>query len=149
VQEFAVTQLKRIGGDERRRLLAFDWWVENADRSLSPHGGNPNLLWRATDNRLLVIDHNLAFDRTFDEGEFFATHVFRDEAGALFGDLVCRAEVSGMLAAALNSFDAAVASLPPAWNWVDVAQTIPVQVDWNRIKARLEERTGLSRGLPS
>lgn len=149
VQEFAVTQLKRIDADERRRLLAFDWWVENADRSLTPHGGNPNLLWRAAENRLLVIDHNLAFDAEFDEAAFFATHVFRDDADALFGDLVRRAETSAWLAAALGCFDAAVAGLPEAWHWVDVAQTLPVQVDLNAIKSRLAARAGLSRGSPT
>jgi hypothetical protein len=149
VQEFAVTQLKHIDAEERRQLLAFDWWVENADRSLTPHGGNPNLLWRAAENRLLVIDHNLAFDPAFDEAEFLATHVFREEAETLFGDLVCQAETSALLEAALGCFDAAVSSLPHAWNWVDVAQTIPVQVDWNAAKARLLTRAGLTRGLPS
>lgn len=147
VQEFAVTRLKRIGAEERRRLLAFDWWVENADRSLTPHGGNPNLLWRVADQRLLVIDHNLAFDPSFDEANFFATHVFRDDADSLVGDLVCRAETSTLLETALGSLDDAVSSLPPAWHWVDVAQTIPVPVDWKAIGTRLAVRTGLGRGL--
>lgn len=148
VQEFAVTQLKHIPVEERRRLLAFDWWVENADRSLSEHGGNPNLLWRASENRLLVIDHNLAFDTAFDDAEFLATHIFRDDAGMLFGDLVCQAETSALLVAALNCFDAAAASVPATWHWMDVAQTIPVQVDLNAIKARLSVRSGLARGSP-
>lgn len=149
VQEFAVTQLERIAAGDRLRLLAFDWWVENADRSLTPHGGNPNLLWRAADQRLLVIDHNLAFDAAFDEAAFFATHVFRDDAEALFGDLVCRAETSALLASALDVLDAAVSGLPSAWNWVDAPQTIPVQVDWNGVKARLTTRAGLERGSRS
>lgn len=148
VQEFAIAQLKRINAEERRRLLAFDWWVENADRSLTPHGGNPNLLWHAAEGRLLVIDHNLAFDQAFDEPAFLATHVFREEADALFGDLVCRAETSALLAEALGCFDAAVASLPPAWHWIDLAQTLPVQVDLNAIKTRLSARAGLDRGFP-
>ncbi len=148
VQEFAVTQLKRIGADQRRLLLAFDWWVENGDRSLTPHGGNPNLLWRASENRLLVIDHNLAFDPDFDETGFFETHVFRGDADALFGDLVCRAETSAAFAEALDCFDAAVASVPPSWHWIDLAQTLPVQVDLNSIKARLAIRAGLVRGSP-
>jgi hypothetical protein len=149
VQEFTVTQLKRIDVDARRLLLAFDWWVENVDRSLTPHGGNPNLLWRAAESRLLVIDHNLAFDAEFDEAGFFATHVFREEADMVFGDLVCRAETSARLAAALGCFDATISSLPPAWHWVDVAQTIPVPVDWNATKARLAARAGLARGVPT
>lgn len=76
VQEFAVTQLPRVDVGLRQRLLAFDWWVENADRSLSPHGGNPNLLWSASKQRLCVIDHNLAFDKEFDESVFFETMSF-------------------------------------------------------------------------
>lgn len=148
VQEFAVTQLKHISADQRRLLLAFDWWVENGDRSLTPHGGNPNLLWRASENRLLVIDHNLAFDAAFDETGFFETHVFREDADTLFGDLVRRAETSAAFAEALQRFDAAVESLPPAWHWIDSAQTLPVQVDLNAIKTRLSVRAGLDRGSP-
>lgn len=149
VQEFAVTQLRQIPAEQRRRLLAFDWWVENADRSLAPHGGNPNLLWRAADRCLVVIDHNLAFDPEFDEPAFFATHVFRDDADGLFGDLVCRAETTDLLMSTLGAFDAAVSGLPPAWSWVDAAQTIPVQVDWNAARARLAARAGLERGSRS
>lgn len=147
VQEFAVTQLKRVDAEQRRLLLAFDWWVENGDRSLSPHGGNPNLLWRASESKLLVIDHNLAFDADFDEASFFATHVFRQEADVVFGDLVWRAETSALLDAALSCFDAAVQGIPPEWLWLDgTAQTLPVQVDFEVIKRRLLLRAPLDRG---
>lgn len=149
VQEFAVTHLGQTTAEERKKVLAFDWWVENGDRSLSPHGGNPNLLWRASEKRLLVIDHNLAFDPEFQEQDFFATHVFRENADALFHDLVCKAEASASLSAALESFDEAVAGLPIAWNWLDLAQTLPVGVDLEAIKVRLNARTGLVRGTPT
>jgi hypothetical protein len=149
VQEFAVTQLRHVDAGQRRLLLAFDWWVENADRSLSPHGGNPNLLWRASESKLLVIDHNLAFDVAFDEAAFFDTHVFRQDADAVFADLVCRAETSMLFDAALACFDAAVRSLPAAWLWLDgAAQTLPVQVDFEAIKCRLSLRAQLERGFP-
>lgn len=148
VQEFAVTQIKRIHAETQRQLLAFDWWVENADRSLTPHGGNPNLLWRASDARLLVIDHNLAFDPEFDETTFFETHVFRNAADGLFGDLVSRAEASARLTEALSCFDDAVARLPEAWHWLDMARTLPLQVDLPAIKSRLTTRAGLLPGLP-
>ena len=149
VQEFAITQLKHIDVEDRRRLLVFDWWVENADRSLTPHGGNPNLLWRAAQSRLIAIDHNLAFDRAFDEAAFFETHVFREDADAVFNDLVRQVETSASLTAALGCFDATVASLPPAWHWIDLEQTVPVEVDLNAIKARLAVRAGLQRGSQS
>jgi len=148
VQEFAVTQLKRVDAEQRRMLLAFDWWVENADRSLSAHGGNPNLLWNAAQSKLLVIDHNLAFDADFDEASFFATHVFRQEAAALFDDLVCRAELSERLEAALSCFDAAVQAIPPEWLWLDgEVRTLPVQVDFDAIRRRLSFRARLERGF--
>jgi hypothetical protein len=146
VQEFAITQLKHIDKADRQRLLAFDWWVENGDRSLSPHGGNPNLLWRAAQSRLLVIDHNLAFDPEFDEAAFFETHVFRDDFEAVFGDLVCQAELSALLSAALGCFNEAASKLPTAWHWIDLEQTLPVQVDLASIKERLENRAALVRG---
>ncbi|MFM6999811.1 MAG: HipA family kinase [Limnohabitans sp.] len=148
VQEFAVTQLKRVDLEQQRMLLAFDWWVENADRSLSAHGGNPNLLWNAAQTKLLVIDHNLAFDADFDEASFFETHVFRQEAVNVFEDLVCRAETSERLDAALSCFDAAVQAIPPEWLWLDgEVRTLPVQVDFEALKRRLSLRARLERGF--
>lgn len=147
VQEFATTQLKHIPVKTRQQVFAFDWWVENADRSLTEHGGNPNLLWQAAPKRLLVIDHNLAFDPTFDETDFLTTHAFRGEADTLFGDLVCQAEMSASLAAVLEAFDTASATIPPAWFWQDVEQTLPIQVDLKVIRSRLQLRAGLARGI--
>lgn len=63
----------------RQRILLFDWWIQNEDRSLSALGGNVNLLWNAAARQLTIIDHNNAFDPGFDEVSFFENHVFRDE----------------------------------------------------------------------
>lgn len=63
----------------RRNILLFDWWIQNEDRTLGERGGNVNLLWSATESRLTVIDHNNAFDPTFEENTFFNDHVFRAE----------------------------------------------------------------------
>ena len=52
----------------RRRVLLFDWWILNFDRTED----NPNLLWDASAGALHVIDHNLAFDD--DPTELFWTH---------------------------------------------------------------------------
>lgn len=146
VQDFAPPQLRNVDMALRRRLLAFDWWVENADRTLSELGGNPNLLWRAAGDALLVIDHNLAFDPDFDETGFFSTHVFRAEADQVFGDLVTRAEMALLLRGALAAFDAALASAPSAWRWIDPERTLPVQVDWTALHTRLAARANLAQG---
>lgn len=146
VQEFWLPQLKSVSAETRLSLLAFDWWVENSDRSLTLHGGNPNLLWQASRTRLLVIDHNLAFDPDFDEAAFLAVHVFKEDADDLFGDLVRRLETADRLSAALSEFDAALRNLPDDWWWLDVEQTLPTQVDLAVIRTRLAERAGLLRG---
>jgi hypothetical protein len=39
-----------------RRLLAFDWWMQNRDRTIK----NPNLLWSAAARAFHVIDHDQA-----------------------------------------------------------------------------------------
>lgn len=64
---------------------------------------------------------------------------------AVFGDLVCRAELSAALTSALAEFDQAASCLPPAWHWVDMEQTLPVQVDLESIKERLAARAALVR----
>ncbi|OYV05592.1 MAG: hypothetical protein CFE26_10765, partial [Verrucomicrobiales bacterium VVV1] len=75
-------------------ILLMDLWLQNEDRSLSPHGGNPNLLvepipdlrddvpvgalWKNQPRRelLSVFDFNLAFDEEFNRERFFGAHVF-------------------------------------------------------------------------
>jgi hypothetical protein len=46
----------------------------------------------------------------------------------------------------LADFDRAASSLPPGWHWMDVEQTLPVQVDLDSIKERLAARAALVRG---
>jgi hypothetical protein len=61
----------------QKDILLFDLWIENADRTLTPgFSGNPNLLWDSFDNKLYVIDHNLAFDNEFSLDDFWGLHVF-------------------------------------------------------------------------
>lgn len=61
----------------RAKILWFDWWVCNPDRTLTADGGNPNLLWFARDSKVIVIDHNLAFEEQEMDG-FWDQHIFRD-----------------------------------------------------------------------
>lgn len=111
----------------RRDVLAFDWWVRNADRSLSAIGGNPNLLWEpAGEGRLVIIDHNLAFDPAFSADVFVETHVFADEIPSLFSDYVARQALEERFRMALLAWDAACAKLPIDWKFVDPEQTVPV-----------------------
>jgi hypothetical protein len=75
--EIRASDLGLINVDLRAKVLAFDWWICNADRILIDGGGNPNLLWSEDKKELVVIDHNLAFEPTL-MGDFWMEHALRD-----------------------------------------------------------------------
>jgi len=112
---FEPALLDRCPPDIRRNVVAFDWWVRNADRTLGELSGNPNLLWVAGEGRPVVIDHNLAFDAEFDAATFVQTHVFRADFLALRDDLVMRAEFEERFAALLPLLGPIWAEVPHNW----------------------------------
>lgn len=69
----------RVDPELRRRLLAFDCWVQNEDRTLGAQGGNVNLLWDQWKRKPWVIDHNNAFDTSFSRQKILRNHVFSEE----------------------------------------------------------------------
>ena len=77
--ELTYLYIEQIDPKLRAKILLFDWWICNGDRTLSPDGGNPNLLWAHRDVKLHVIDQNLAFDS--DVVGFWDEHIFRASAG--------------------------------------------------------------------
>lgn len=110
----------------RQDLLVFDWWVRNADRTLTERGGNPNLLWKHDDGGgLVVIDHNLAFDPAFSIEEFRTGHVFADEIPGLFSDFLARDTYRRRLSQTLGAWERACVMIPPPWNYVDPEMTFP------------------------
>lgn len=126
----------------RRDVLVFDWWVHNADRTLTETGGNPNLLFDAEHEELVVIDHNLAFDPEFDQATFLQTHIFRDEWHPLCQDLVEMANYQARLAQVLSdTWDATWASVPSEWLFHDDEQTIPANFDEPACKSLLARCT--------
>jgi len=105
----------------RRRVLLFDWWILNFDRT----DDNPNLLWDPLNRDLHVIDHNLAFDRN-PVSEFWASHIFRDDR-PLFSD-------PGLRASNLASMNGIIQKLPEIWSnlpesWTEASQLTLAQVD--------------------
>ncbi len=119
-------QAQEVEGSLQGLVAAFDWWVLNMDRSLTALGGNPNLLWSAGDEEphLIVIDHNLAFDEAFDPALFLETHVFRDEFRRLASDYIDREAVRQRFLAVLPVLQAACATIPDEWRFVDPERTI-------------------------
>ena len=119
VQEFSFSHISHVPEQTRKDVALFDWWVHNADRTLTAKGGNPNLLWDQEHARLAVIDHNQAFDADFDPQRFAELHVFHESFLAVLDDLVGREACRDRLAAAFAEFDLACNNVPPEWWEVD------------------------------
>ena len=103
----------------QRRVVAFDWWIRNSDRTLH----NPNLLF--DQESLVVFDHNNAFDTDFDPEDFLANHIFKDEARNLFSDYIEREFFRECFERHLPIFDEAFDTAPPEWKWYDSDATVP------------------------
>lgn len=129
LNEILFLQRDRVPLEVRRDVLAFDWWVRNADRSLTATGGNPNLLWNAAAGELVVIDHNQAFDPDFDAKAFLDTHIFQAEFAVICSDLVLMAQYSERMKATLKSWDHAWGLVPEEWLHHDDERTIPTKFD--------------------
>lgn len=124
--DFSISNINSTPVTLRRKILLFDWWLRNEDRCLGDHGGNVNLILDANGD-LNVIDHNLAFDRTFDSDAFMNGHVFR-ECRSFFRDLVVRQEHMQMLGELVDSWGTITGLLPDDWLYRDndlIDQTEP------------------------
>ena len=119
VQEFSISHIPKVEVQTRKDVVLFDWWVNNADRTLTEKGGNPNLLWDQENSRLAVIDHNQAFDAEFNPHLFAELHVFHANLLDIFDDLVEREVYRDRLSATFAEFDLACDNLPPEWWSVD------------------------------
>lgn len=123
----------------RRDVIAFDWWVHNGDRNMTPKGGNPNLLWNPEgEGSLVVIDHNLAFDPEFSSSEFLKLHVFADDIPCMFKDFLLRDEYAARFAAVLGKWDEICDTIPVAWRFIDPERTVEVEFSIPGIKAFLD-----------
>lgn len=134
--------INKVPQSIRRDILVFDWWIKNADRTLSHSGGNPNLLFDTSTDDLVVIDHNLAFDPEFNSVTFLETHIFQDEWNGLCGDIVEMAHYQQRLKQALDtSWEAAWADVPAEWMFHDDEQTIPIDLEKSQCREVLERCT--------
>ncbi len=135
-------------------LLLLDLWIQNEDRSLSEHGGNPNLLvqqipalpdddpegalWKEEPRRemLWAYDFNLAFDPDFNRERFFEVHVF----GGMLRQWPegFREEMEPLMKAALAEVPTIFAELPLEWLHIDGDKNLPVQLDMKQVFSVLE-----------
>lgn len=119
----------------QREILAFDWWICNGDRTLTEVGGNSNLLWSPSDKKLIMIDHNQAFDRAFSKEDFFKFHAFNGQSRYILDDASSQDRYRTKFAKVLNCVEEAVwKSIPEEWWFSDLEATIAT--DFNIQEAR-------------
>jgi len=140
-QDLTVSLCNKVAPVLQRDVLVFDWWVRNADRTLTTRSGNPNLLWAAGSSDLVVIDHNLAFDPGFDAVQFTETHAFSGQIPFVFQDLVEPPSYAARLQRALEVWPDACNNAPAAWWFVDEEQTVPTDFDAAAALAMLKRCT--------
>lgn len=114
--EIRQADLPRVDLNLRARVLAFDWWIANSDRVFIGGAGNPNLLWAEDQQRLVVIDHNLAFDPTL-MADFWTEHAFRD-ARQVWSEAFCNG-MNAEFRVALGHLQAIWAEMPEGWTEVE------------------------------
>jgi hypothetical protein len=140
--EILFSQISKVSKELRRRILVFDRWIRNYDRTLSDKGGNPNLLWASDTSSLVMIDHNNAFDQPLTGQDFANAHIFGDQFLSLRHDPNEMAAYRAWLDTALAQWPDIVASVPPEWLFMDAAETVPVSFDFNAAYAVLSEHRG-------
>lgn len=118
-----------VNSDLQRKIFAFDWLIKNPDRT----SGNSNLLFNFQDNKLHMIDHNLAFAEDFDAQQFLNYHIFKQMGQTIFSDLDVQDRMYDFLQPALNAFQQAVTSIPSEWYYSNLEQDICVNYPFNDV----------------
>jgi hypothetical protein len=121
VDELAYLFIEQIDPAVRAKILLFDWWICNADRTLTESGGNVNLLWTHRDQRLHVIDQNLAFDEEAMAG-FWSQHVFRESAR--LWTQAFRTEMGVVMNRVLQDIAGYWWEMPEEWTEVETSLTL-------------------------
>lgn len=153
-QELTWAAAQGWPGETMALLLLLDLWLQNEDRSLSSLGGNPNLLvtqippfsdddpegalWKDRPRRemLWAYDFNLAFDEDFDRERFFGVHVFGEALHQWPEGF--RERMEPRLRAGLDELPTIFSELPRNWLHVDGDESLPVQLDAERVRSTLE-----------
>lgn len=138
-REFEPALLRKCLPEFRRDLVAFDWWVHNADRTLGDYAGNPNLLWDTEGTVPVVIDHNMAFDLEFEPGKFLETHIFRADFALLKADLVMRAEFEQRFSSLVPLLADIWAELPQNWLETEDGDTRFLQFEFHSALDRVNQ----------
>ncbi len=110
--ELTYLYIGQIDEALRAKILLFDWWTANGDRTLTEHGGNPNILWVHRDHKPYVIDHNLAFDKAA-LPDFWSQHIFLESRAAWTSAF--RQTMESLMHAALQELEHWWREMPSGW----------------------------------
>lgn len=122
---------------EQKLLYMFDRWILNSDRTASQVGtGNINLLFDEQQQKILVIDHNLAFDERAD----FSEHIFSPQNREWRLDWVDKQTFTDKAIDTLKKFDHIYQSIPDDW-FVGDEEFHKIEYQINQIKALLNRIT--------
>lgn len=129
---FSLDQAKHVSIELQTKILAFDWWIQNTDRT----EWNPNLLWDAEHGELVVIDHNLTFPAIFNTKEFLEEHVFRERWDGL--DLIEFDNLQGLFCATADAIlDQACDNVPSEWSWMNIECDIPSNMNLDSVRSTI------------
>ena len=138
-QELGIEDARRVMRQDPETAvltLAFDWWIQNGDRILGDRGGNPNILISMSDQRMHIIDHNVAFDDSWHALRFFEDHVFaaiRKEIGP--PKLLALRDRLRQVRGHVDSF---WAEIPDSWRFLDRDGTLRVELTMDRVYTVLD-----------
>lgn len=126
-----------LSNQEQKLLYMFDRWILNSDRTASQVGtGNINLLFDDLQQKILVIDHNLAFDEYAD----FSEHIFAPQNRNWRLDWVDKQTFTDKAVDILNNFDHIYQSIPDDWFSTD-DEFIEMENQIHRIRTLLNRIT--------
>jgi hypothetical protein len=135
--ELSYLFIEQIPVELKAKILLFDWWICNGDRTLTPEGGNPNLLWMHRDKKLFVIDQNVAFHED-DMDNFWDEHIFKTDFAQWNQHF--RHEMTNIMRATLAGLEKWWDEMPAAWTEIEINR------NFHRLKTllwRFEEKADI------
>jgi hypothetical protein len=111
----SASTVAKIASEEQQKLFVFDAWIQNEDRTLTAHGGNPNYFLSTRDGTSFVIDHNLAFDPNFELSRNAEMHVCRGAWLAAKENLIVHQSIRADVERLLLMLDDLRYAVPESW----------------------------------
>ena len=98
----------------------------------------PNLFWDVGLDRLVVLDHNLAFDENFSLSALLDLHIFRYDLRSILADDGLKTHYVQTFQTALQHWEAIVERIPDEWLYSDRMATMDAGIDFDARRAWLD-----------